>query len=119
MSIDGTRYGGDKAAVYISDQKVDLGTFAAWEDEGQRSGTTSGGISWLMTSLTRPARLGYRYKNKDQKHHLKFEVPRSAGLFNGGKLKVKLHADCTQPRWKESGGWDNLKISSKTNCTPG
>ena len=96
-----------------------MGGFAAWEDEGDRSGTTSRGISWVMTSLTRPAQLGFKHRYKDQKHHVVFEIPKTSGLFNGGKLEVKLEADVSSSKWDESGGWDNLKISSKSNCSPG
>jgi hypothetical protein len=103
----------DTALVYIEDEIIDLGAFRRTQDEGYRSGVTTGGVSWVvMTSLIQAANLG---PYSDQKHHVLIEIPAASGLYDRGKLKVKLE---TRVQTDRAGGWDNLKISAKINCNP-
>jgi hypothetical protein len=52
----------------------------------------------------------------DQNHRVELEIPRATGLFDDGTLTVKLEVDITGNTDDESGGWGNIRLSSKSDC---
>jgi hypothetical protein len=74
--IDTWDGGSDDITVYVDGEKIDLGGFSFRVDEGTFSGSTTHGITWRCSSLTRPTQLGFLQGYADQKHRIKIEVHR-------------------------------------------
>jgi hypothetical protein len=118
LPLDGTAENNpDTAFIHINSEMIDLGVFKYSQDEGRHVGITQGGLSWVVTSLTQPANLGgFNIACQDQKHHVIIEIPAASRLYKkDGKLRVELK---TRVGTEKSRGWDNLKISAKSDCSP-
>jgi hypothetical protein len=116
--IDSWDASSDYAFVYVDNMKLSLGAFGQSVNEGLRESNLSNGITIRSNSLGASAHLGFNSRFGDQKHRVKIEIPKSTGLFSDGKFVLKLEAAVTHGRGDESGGWDNIKISHKSNCSP-
>jgi hypothetical protein len=110
----------ETAAIYLNGFiKIDLGNFAEKLDEGSMTSSLPNGITFRRDSLGAPAKLGFKKGSLDQKHRVKIEIPASTNLYDAdGRLKLTLDVDVTSKAKDKSGGWDNIKISYKSNCSP-
>ena len=105
----------DSVTVLLNGFPVSLGTFQSGQDDGGRSGTESG-ISFEMTGQTSgDSNLGFVERYTDQILHVTLFVPRWY-FASDGKLKVEFQTAISHTKIDESAGFDNIKISARTDC---
>jgi len=106
---------GDSLYILIDGEWISLGTFSSAVDEGNRNGHhAQSDVSWWMHSLSAPTNAAFN-NYPDQKHRFKVKVP--ARFTNrDGELKVGFQFATSDWITNESGGIDNVKVTSVYRC---
>ena len=106
--------GSDSFCIYIDGELIDLGTFDKEKDEGVRSGTTTGGISWNSYSRIPPVHIGFNQNYVDQVHRVVARVPKA--FFADGTITLRFTTKDVTVKNNESSGVDNIIITAFFDC---
>ena len=103
----------DKAYAWMGGTKISLGSIT---NDVMYTILKGSNANVEKHSLGAPAHLGFNPNATDQKHHVKLELAKATGMYDNGKFRLKLEVDTDGVLANESGGWDNFKISIKSDC---
>ena len=115
------RRGGDTLLAFINGDEIDFGMFGSDVFEGDRTGITGCGSSWVMTSQGPPKEIGFASDGErffDQIHHATIVVPNRCFTDTFfGILRIGFQVNTnTGVIDFGSGGFDNLRIAAEYPC---